>query len=96
MVKKVRQLFGSKKPMIAVGGIGCEPTKDQQETVWDCCFRFGAILVELNTGLIYGGPELVKRINAGLLRILHSNKCPAWVTSLLQSRRKSDGNDISR
>lgn len=50
-------------PIIGVGGIFS--TEDAYEKI-----RAGASLVQLYTGLIYQGPGLPSRINAGLLRLL--------------------------
>ncbi len=71
MVDTVRKKV-ARKPIIAVGGIGCDPAKEPAETVWEY-LKLGATLVQLHTGLIYNGPALVKRINAGLVRILNRN-----------------------
>ena len=72
MVRTVRQKTGGRKPIIAVGGIGCDPRKDPAETVWEY-LGMGATLVQLHTGLIYDGPSVVKRINLGLMNLLRRN-----------------------
>jgi len=73
MVKAVYEKTGGRKPIVAVGGIGCDPRKHPAEVVWDY-FRAGATLVQLNTGLIYSGPAIAKQINTGLMEILRRNK----------------------
>ena len=73
MVRAVYEKTGGRKPIIAVGGIGCDPRKEPAEIVWEY-FRAGATLVQLNTGLIYSGPAVVKRINRGLIEILRRNR----------------------
>lgn len=50
-------------PIIGAGGVG------SADDAWEH-IRAGATLVELYTGLIYGGPGLVRSIQQGLLRLL--------------------------
>lgn len=57
LVRKVRSL--TTLPIIGVGGISTP--EDAKER-----FSAGADLVQLYTGLIYGGPSIVKRITRGL------------------------------
>ena len=57
LVRKVRGM--TKLPIIGVGGIAT--TTDAKERL-----DAGADLVQLYTGLIYGGPGVVKRITRGL------------------------------
>lgn len=57
LLKKVKTL--TDKPLVAVGGV--ETAADALERL-----RAGAALVQLYTGLIYGGPATVKRILRGL------------------------------
>ena len=57
-----RQTHG-RVPIIGVGGIFS--AADAYEKI-----RAGATLIEVWTGLIYEGPELVANINRGLLRLL--------------------------
>ena len=73
MVRKVWERTGGALPIIAVGGIGCDPTKHPAEVVWDY-FNMGASLVQLYTGLIYSGPSIVKTINRGLMDILRRER----------------------
>ncbi|OGY28367.1 MAG: dihydroorotate dehydrogenase (quinone) [Candidatus Woykebacteria bacterium RBG_19FT_COMBO_43_10] len=63
MIKKVYQKTGGKYPIIGLGGIFT--AEDAYEKI---CL--GASLVELATGLIYGGPATIKRIKQGLVRLL--------------------------
>ena len=56
MAEKSNKAF----PIIGVGGI--HSAKDAKEKL-----DAGADLIQIFTGFIYEGPELVKRINKGLL-----------------------------
>jgi dihydroorotate dehydrogenase len=69
MVDKVFRRTKGRVPIIACGGIGCDPDQEPAREVWGYLKR-GASLVQLYTGLIYQGPSLVKRINRGLVKIL--------------------------
>lgn len=70
MIDKVFRRTQGRVPIIACGGVGCDPDVDPAREVWEYLKR-GATLVQMYTGLIYQGPSLVKRINRGLVRILH-------------------------
>jgi dihydroorotate dehydrogenase len=61
VVRYLRERLGSSYPIIAVGGI--MHSEDALEKL-----EAGADLVQLYTGFIYEGPELVKRINKAILR----------------------------
>ena len=69
MIDKVFHLTGGRVPIVACGGVGCDPDEDPAGEVWGYLKR-GATLVQMYTGLIYQGPSLVKRINRGLVNIL--------------------------
>ncbi|MEE8348529.1 MAG: quinone-dependent dihydroorotate dehydrogenase [Acidobacteriota bacterium] len=69
MIDKVYRQTQGQVPIIACGGVGCDPDEDPARQVWDY-LRRGACLVQMYTGLIYRGPSLVKRINRGLVQIL--------------------------
>jgi len=86
MVKAVFEQTGGRKPIVAVGGIGCDPRNDPAAEAWDY-FRAGATLVQVHTGLIYSGPALVKRINTGLMEILRKNKLSS-LGEFLATRRE--------
>lgn len=73
MVRKVWERTGGRQPIIASGGIGCDPDKHPAEVVWEY-FELGATLVQLHTGLIYRGPSIVKIINSGLVEIIRRKK----------------------
>ena len=63
MVAEIRRRTGAKIPIIGVGGVfGAE---DAYRLI--CA---GASLVELYTGLVYEGPDVVRRIKQGLLELL--------------------------
>jgi dihydroorotate dehydrogenase len=60
VIKYLHQKSGGKIPIIGVGGI--HSVNDALEKL-----QAGAFLVQLYTGFIYEGPELVKRINQAIL-----------------------------
>jgi dihydroorotate dehydrogenase len=62
-VRRIHKSVGEKLPVIGVGGVFT--AADAYEKI-----KAGASLVQLYTGLIYGGPTTVKRINRGLLKLL--------------------------
>lgn len=66
MIARLYVLTKGRIPLIGVGGIF---TADD---AWEK-IAAGASLVQLYTGLIYGGPGTAKRINEGLLHILHKH-----------------------
>jgi dihydroorotate dehydrogenase len=65
----IRQIYKQTKgklPIVGCGGIfTAEEAYDK--------IRAGASLVEVYTALIYDGPSLIKRLNAGLLQLLHKD-----------------------
>ncbi len=63
VLARTRRLVGPEMPIIGVGGI------DSAETALEK-IRAGADLVQLYTGMIYGGPALPGRIVAGLSRLV--------------------------
>jgi len=63
MIKTIYKMTKGKYPIIGVGGVF--EAKDAYEKI---CL--GASLVELATGLIYGGPGTIKNINKGLVVLL--------------------------
>jgi dihydroorotate dehydrogenase len=69
MIRTVRRLTSGQLPIVACGGVGCDPMVGPAEEVWDY-LRAGASLVQLYTGLIYRGPAICREINTGLIRIL--------------------------
>ncbi len=60
MIGKLRKLLGPDLPIVGVGGV------DGPEQAWRL-IRAGASLVQVYTGLIYGGPTLIRDVNRGLL-----------------------------
>jgi dihydroorotate dehydrogenase len=62
-VRRIHKGVGDKLPIIGVGGVFT--AADAYEKI-----KAGASLVQLYTGLIYGGPTTVKRMNRGLLKLL--------------------------
>jgi dihydroorotate dehydrogenase len=69
LVRRVASRVSRQRVIVACGGVGCDPQIDPAEQVWGY-LASGATLVQLHTGLIYGGPGIAKRINQGLVRIL--------------------------
>jgi len=67
MLARMRRLLGPDVALIGVGGV------DSAETALEK-IRAGADLVQLYTGMIYGGPGLPSRIIAGMSRILDAEK----------------------
>jgi dihydroorotate dehydrogenase len=61
VVRYVARQTGGRLPIIGVGGVG--HPDDALEKL-----DAGATLVQVNTGLVYAGPNLVKRINLRMLR----------------------------
>lgn len=58
-----RRATGGATPLISAGGIGCAAEAYAR-------LRAGASLVQLYSALVYEGPGLARRINAGLARLL--------------------------
>jgi dihydroorotate dehydrogenase len=63
VISRVYRETGGMVPIIGVGGIF--DARDAWERI-----RAGASLVQLYTGLVYGGPGMVRAINRGLLELL--------------------------
>jgi len=63
MLARARQLAGPELALIGVGGV------DSAAAAW-AKIAAGADLVQLYTGLVYAGPELVAELKAGLVRRL--------------------------
>lgn len=59
ILAKMRQRLGANMPLIGVGGVDSAETAAEK-------MRAGADLIQLYTGLIYGGPLLPRRILRGL------------------------------
>ncbi len=62
-LKDFRAVLGNRLPLIGVGGIG------NAEQAY-ARLRAGASLVQLYSALVYEGPYLAKRINAGLKQLM--------------------------
>jgi dihydroorotate dehydrogenase len=78
VLARMRRLLGPDIALIGVGGV------DSAETALEK-IRAGADLVQLYTGLIYGGPGLPGRILRDMIRTLDREKAE-WVSSLRDSR----------
>lgn len=63
MIRSIRKKTGGKYVIIGLGGVFT--AEDAYEKI-----KAGASLVQIITGLIYGGPTTVKNINKGLVRLL--------------------------
>jgi dihydroorotate dehydrogenase len=92
MIRRVFDRTGGKYPLIALGGIGCDPRLAPAREVWEY-LKLGATMVQIYTGLIYRGPSLVAQINRGLERIL-SEEGFSNLTDFLESRRSSGGSAV--
>ncbi len=66
MIEKVYRLTKGKYPIIGLGGIFTA-----EDAYRKICL--GVSLVELATGMIYGGPATIKRINQGLVKLLEKD-----------------------
>jgi dihydroorotate dehydrogenase len=64
MVHRIYELTAGTMPIIGVGGVF------DADDAWQL-ITAGASLVQVYTGFIYGGPGIAKRINSGLLALLH-------------------------
>lgn len=62
-VRRIHRSVGERLPIVGVGGVFT--AEDAYEKI-----KAGASLVQLYTGLVYGGPTTVKRMNRGLLKLL--------------------------
>ena len=69
VLRRLRATAGPQLPLIGVGGI------DSPEVAWER-IAAGASLVQLYTGWIYQGPELVPRILDGLVLQLERHRLP--------------------
>jgi dihydroorotate dehydrogenase len=63
MIRSIYRATGGRYILIGLGGVFT--AEDAYEKI-----KAGASLVQLVTGLIYGGPRAVKRINQGLVKLL--------------------------
>ncbi|MEX2230555.1 MAG: quinone-dependent dihydroorotate dehydrogenase [Cyclobacteriaceae bacterium] len=61
IIRKLRNALGKDFPIIGVGGIMCAADAIEK-------MQAGADLVQLYTGFIYEGPDLIKRINKEILK----------------------------
>ena len=89
MVGKVFRKTGGKFklicPIVALGGVGCDPEMHPAQEVWEY-LNMGATLVQLYTGLIYRGPSLLSVANKGLVDILLQNEISS-VGEFLEKRQ---------
>lgn len=66
LIKKTYEYAGDKLTIIGTGGIFT--AEDAYRKI-----RNGATLIELITGMIYEGPQVIKRINKGLVKLLEAD-----------------------
>jgi dihydroorotate dehydrogenase len=78
VLAKMRRLLGPKARIIGVGGVSTAETALEK-------IRAGADLVQLYTGLIYGGPTLPGRILGGMSKFLDREGVPS-VSALRDTR----------
>jgi dihydroorotate dehydrogenase len=78
LIRLVYKTYG--KQLIIIGCGGVFSAEDAYEKI-----KYGASLVQLITGMIYQGPQLISQINAGLVRLLQQD----GYTSLTQAVGKS-------
>ncbi len=70
VIRMLARTTGGRVPIIGVGGI--MTAEDAYEKI-----KAGATLVELYTGLVYGGPAVPRRITVGLLQLLERDGLPS-------------------
>lgn len=70
VLARMRKLVGPDIAIIGAGGVSTAETALEK-------IRAGADLVQLYTGMIYGGPALPSRILGGLSRLLDAEKAPS-------------------
>ena len=63
LIAKVYKIYGGKKIIIGCGGVFS--AADAYKKI-----RLGASLVQLITGMIFEGPQLIGQINQGLVELL--------------------------
>lgn len=63
LISKTYHKYGNKLKIVGVGGVFT--AEDAYEKI-----RRGASLVQMITGMIYGGPQIVGKINRGLVELL--------------------------
>ena len=66
LIAETYKNYGDKLVIVGVGGIFS--AKDAYKKI-----RLGASLVQLITGMIYEGPQLISEINQGLVRLLRKD-----------------------
>lgn len=66
LISKTYEQYGNKLVIVGVGGIFS--AEDAYEKI-----KRGASLVQLITGMIYEGPQLIGQINEGLVKLLHAD-----------------------
>lgn len=66
VVARVARRVDGRVPVIGVGGVA------SAADAWDK-IRHGASLIQVYTGFVYHGPALIRRINRGLLRLVHAH-----------------------
>lgn len=66
LIQKVYKFYGGKKIIIGCGGIFC--AKDAYKKI-----KLGANLLQLITGMIFEGPQLISDINFGLVKLLKTD-----------------------
>lgn len=65
-IRRVYQQTDGKKPIIGVGGINSAESAYEK-------IKSGASLIQIYTGLIFQGPNLIKKINKGLVKLLRDD-----------------------
>jgi len=89
VLAKMRQRVGTELPIIGVGGIDSTETAVQK-------LQAGANLLQLYTGMVFQGPDLATKINAGLLKHMNREnishvsqmtgiRCDEWASAALSS-----------
>jgi dihydroorotate dehydrogenase len=89
MVRKVYAKTEGQLPIVACGGVGCDPDRHPAEEVWEY-LNLGATLVQVHTGLIYRGPAMAQMVNRGLAKILEANRISSLQAYLDRRPRPTD------
>lgn len=83
VIRKLYARLQGEVPIIGVGGI------ETAEDAWEK-MTAGADLVQLYTGLIYEGPQIVREITTGLVQKVRASGCATLKEALAKARRAED------
>lgn len=84
LISRTYKTYGERFTIIGVGGVFC--ADDAYEKI-----KRGASLIELITGMIYEGPQIVGRINEDLLKLLAKDGYASIHEAIGSAHRKKQG-----